>query len=401
MIARRSFVVILFLNIVLIYGIGLSLVHAEEGMTIGAILGISGPPPIAAGSKLLDLGLKDCVAMANEQGGINGKKITYVVKDDKYNAELGASILQDLMAEHKPLCVFGSGTPLSLAVAPVIRDRYKVLYSSPSFSGKLAQAAMFPSTFVVGPTYSDQVAIALKYIAKSNRQARVAFLYSDTAMGKDPIAYGRIICRRLQLKLVGEAIGDIRGGDHYKQIEELKGLNPDFVVMHGWVGAPAADVITQCRDLGLNSTIIITLWGVQKSVLDKMGPDGPSFLGLSPFAYWWMTDVPMIQKLREYTAKRYPDVKYRSLSYIVSFTAGLIFVECMKKADKKGKLNSTDLLKALRSLKDFDTGGLTPPLTIRNNRFPISQILKAVPAKGIFEPAPLPEGLEKWIRGDS
>ena len=64
----------------------------------------------------------------------------------------------------------------------------------------------------------------------------------------------------------------------------------------------------------------------------------------------------------------------------------MIFVECLRKADSAGELNAEGLIKVLKSLKDFDTGGLTPPLTIRENRFPIARVLESNPAKGIFEP---------------
>jgi branched-chain amino acid transport system substrate-binding protein len=99
-----------------------------------------------------------------------------------------------------------------------------------------------------------------------------------------------------------------------------------------------------------------------------------------------MDDVPMIKTIKAYTAKHYPDVNYRPLMYFVAFTAGKVFVECLRRADAAGQLNEEGVTKALQSLKDFDTGGLTPPLTIRSNRFPVARVLKSNPTKGILEP---------------
>jgi hypothetical protein len=48
------------------------------------------------------------------------------------------------------------------------------------------------------------------------------------------------------------------------------------------------------------------LWGAQKNLDEALGPDGPEFLAASPYAYWRMEDVPMIKKIRDYTAKHYP-----------------------------------------------------------------------------------------------
>lgn len=360
-------------------------VIAEDLITIAATLPVIGPKAITDGTPPLDAALKDCVAMANEEGGINGKKLQYVMADDQFKPDLGLRVFEDLMSKYKPLCVFGSGTPVALATMPVIRDRHQVLYTSTSFSAKLAFSGA-PSMFVVGATYGDQFAVALKYIAQQKKGSKVAFFYSQGAFGEDPIPYGRIMCKRLGLELVGEVVGNIAGGDHKSQIEELKLKNPDWVILHGWINEANGPLIKQCHDLGLKSQIVTTLWGAQKNVVELLGPEGPSFLAISPYAYWWMDDVPMIKRLREYTAKNYADVADRPLAYIVAFTAGKIFVDCLRQADAAGQLNGEGVTKVLQSLKGFDTGGLTPPLTIRQNRFPIARVLKSNPAKGIFDP---------------
>ena len=99
----------------------------------------------------------------------------------------------------------------------------------------------------------------------------------------------------------------------------------------------------------------------------------------------------------DYTAQHYPDVKYRPNYYMQGFATGLVFVEVLKRADKAGKLNYDGLVAALRSLKNFETGGLMAPISIVGNRFPAAQIVQANVMKGTFEPAPLPSGLAKWI----
>jgi branched-chain amino acid transport system substrate-binding protein len=358
---------------------------AEDLITIGATVPLVGPKAITDGSPPLETALQDCIAITNQEGGINGKKLRYAVEDDQFKPDVGIKAFEALMAKYKPLCVFGSGTPVALAVAPLIRDRHKVLYCSTSFSAKVAFSGT-RSMFVVGPTYGDQFAVALKYIAQQNAGAKVAFFYTAGAFGEDPVAYGRIMCQRLRLKLVGEVVGRITGGDHTKEIEDLKAKGADWVILHGWINEANAPIIRQCHELGLKSKVISTLWAAQKSVVEALGPDGPKFFAVSPYAYWWMEDVPMIKKLRDYTAKTHPGVTDRNLAYIVAFTAGKVFVECLRKADSANELNEAGLAKALASLSNFDTGGLTPPLTIKEQRFPVARVLQSNPAKGTLDP---------------
>jgi branched-chain amino acid transport system substrate-binding protein len=287
------------LNLVLALFLAFVTLHsaaAEEPITVGLSLSPTGPPMIAATTKSLESGVRDCLEMANEEGGINGKKLRCVMEDDQYKPDVGVRVFEEMMAKYNPLCFFGSGTPVALATAPLIKKRYKVLYTSTSFSAKLAFSGV-PSMFVVGPTYGDQFAVALKYIAQMKKRAKVAFLYSKGPFGEDPLPYGRVMCKRLHLELVAEVAGNIRGGDHTAQIEELKSKDPDFVILQGWVGPSNAALIKQCRDLGLKSQFVLMLWGAQKNVVEALGPDGPEFLAVSPYAYWWMEDVPMIKKI--------------------------------------------------------------------------------------------------------
>jgi len=378
------------LSLIMALTLGFAFVQAaiaQDTITMGTLQPLTGQKVFIDEGIPLITALKDLVAMTNAEGGINGKKLQYAGEDDQFgvNPEVSVKAFENLMSKHKPLCVFGSGTGTTLAIAPLIRQRRDVLYSSTSFSAKIMTSGA-PSMFMMGPTYGDQFAVALKYAAQQKKGNRVAFLYTKGPLGEDPIPYGRIMCQRLRLELVGEVTGDMKGGDHTAQIEELKVKKPDWVILHGWIGPNNGPVIKQCHDLGLKAEIITTIWGAQKSVVERIGPDGPTFLAVSPYAYWWMEDVPMIQKLKAFTAKNYPDVTDRPLPYIVAYTAGQIFVECLRKADTSRELNGEGLTKVLQSLKDFDTGGLTPPLTIKENRFPIARVLKSNPAKGTFEP---------------
>jgi branched-chain amino acid transport system substrate-binding protein len=99
--------------------------EAEETVTIAATLGITGPGSIAAESVPVDIALQDRIAIANQEGGINGKKLRHIMKDDQYKPDVGVRLFEQLMSTDNPLAFFGSGTPAAPAVQPLLRDRYK------------------------------------------------------------------------------------------------------------------------------------------------------------------------------------------------------------------------------------------------------------------------------------
>jgi branched-chain amino acid transport system substrate-binding protein len=363
---------------------------AEDVVEVAAVQPITGRFAFAGIN--INAGLEDALMMANEEGGINGKKIKYIMEDGQYQLDVATAAFKRIMSRDKPLVMYGESTGLGKAMSPEIKDRYKILYSSTSFSGELADAAANPYIFVPGPTYADMFGILLKYIAKEKPGAKVAFFYSDTEFGKDPIEFGRKMCKDLKLELVAEEVAQVGAVDVTSQVLDLKRKNPDFVIFQGFVVDPVGTVIKQCRDFGMKCQFMGTFWGASKMIVDNLGPLAEGYLAVNPYMYWWNEDVPMIKKIRAYTEKHYPKGTVRDNSYMQGFMTGLIFVECLKRADKAGQLNGEGLVKALQSLKDFDSGGLSAPLTTKNNKFPVARVWKVNVQKKIFEPA------SDWIR---
>ncbi len=378
---RRVFVI---MSLIALAACSYGVLQAQDVIKVGAVQPITGRFAFAGGQ--INAGLEDALMMANEEGGINGKKIEYIMEDGQYQLDVATAAFKRIMSRDNPLIMYGESTGLGKAMGPEIKDRYKILYSSTSFSGELADAAANPYIFVPGPTYADMFGILLKYIAKEKPGAKVAFFYSDTEFGKDPIPSARQMSKDLKLDLVAEAVAQVGAIDVTSQVLELKRKNPDYVIFQGFVVEPVGAVIKQCRDFGMKTHFMGTFWGATKMIVDNLGPLAEGYMAVNPYMYWWNDDVPMIKKIKAYTAKKYPNVTYRDNSYMQGFMTGLIFVECLKRADKAGQLNGDGLVKALQSIKDFDSGGLSAPLTIKNNKFPVARVWKVNVAKKILEP---------------
>jgi branched-chain amino acid transport system substrate-binding protein len=358
----------------LVFSIGIECFAADE-IKVGAVQPITGR--FAFAGPQINQGLEDALMMANEEGGINGKQIKYIMEDGTYNVDVAVGAFKRIMARDNPPIMYGESTGMGKAVAPEIKDRYKVLYSSTSFSSELANAAANPYVFVPGPTYSDMFGILLKYIAKEKPGANVAFFYSDTEFGRDPVPYGREMCKKLGLNLVAEEVAKVGGVDVASQVLDLKRKKAEYVIFQGFVLSPVPAVIKQARDYGLKVKFMGTHWGTHKMLLDKMGPLAEGYLGVMPYAFYYQKEIPMIKKIRAWNQKHHPDVKYRPTSYMQGFFTGLVFVECLKRADKAGDLTGDGLVKALQSIKDFDVGGLMAPITVVNNKIPMGRIYKA------------------------
>jgi branched-chain amino acid transport system substrate-binding protein len=141
----------------------------------------------------------------------------------------------------------------------------------------------------------------------------------------------------------------------------MKEFDPDWA----WVGGttPSTSVVVKdAAKLGLRTKFISNVWGFDENIIKLAGEAGNDRLfGMAPFAFWG-EDVPGMKAMMEAAKKTDPEGVH-TVRYTQGWTAMMVLWEGLKRADTAGELNGTGLKKGLESLKDFDTGGLTAPIT--------------------------------------
>lgn len=87
-------------------------VATGEAIMVGALVGRTGPDDFSSPSKAAATYFK-CV---NENGGINGRPIEYLVEDDQWNPEIARQVAVKLVRDKKVVALVGSGSFVDLAV---------------------------------------------------------------------------------------------------------------------------------------------------------------------------------------------------------------------------------------------------------------------------------------------
>ena len=339
--------------------------------------------------------MQDVVDMTNEEGGINGKKIQYYWADGEYKDDVGIAAFKRLYAQYAPQVMFGQSTGMTKALGPEIKSRYQVLYSAYTMTSEAANPKENPYLFIAAPTYAEQFGVLLKYIAKEKPGANIAFFYSDTEFGREPIPAGREMCKKMGLNVVAEEVSQVGGVDLTTQILDMKAKKVDYCIFQGFVSNPIATVIKQSKDYGLNAKFMGTFWSTEKQLLNELGPLAGEYVGVSAYSFFYQDDLPMMKKIKEWTKKKYPAIEYRSQSYMQNFMTTLLFVESFKRADKmEGGITADNMVKAFQSITNYDVGGLMPPVTIKDNSIPVGRVYRGNASTMKFDP------ISDWIRMD-
>jgi branched-chain amino acid transport system substrate-binding protein len=249
--------------------------------------------------------------------------------------------------------------------------------------------------FLPGPTYAEQFAVILKYIAKQKPGANIAFFYSDTEFGREPIPAGRELCKKMGLNLVAEEVSKVGGVDITTQILDMKRKKVDYCIFQGFVTTPITAVMKQSKDYGLKAQFMGTFWSTEKHLLDQLGPLADEYVGVTAYSYYYQDEYPMVKKIRAWTEKKHPkSAAYRSQAYMQVFMGTTLFIEALKRADKTGAITGDSLVAAIQSIKNFDVGGLMPPVTMKNNSVPVGRIVRGNSKTKQFDP------ISDWITLD-
>ena len=308
-------------------------------------------------------GVRDGVAWTNENGGINGKKIHLFDVDYGYKIPEAVGAYKRMVGDDKVIMINGWGTGDTEALKAQVNGD-KMPYISASFSGHLTDPAKTPYNFFVAPSYSDQLRAWLSWVKEDwkdkSRNPRVAFYYGDNAYGKAPMEAGRRFCKENGIDLVDEEILPGVFQDATSQLLNTKQKGADYVYINVTTTG-VSTVLKDAKKLGLNIKFGSNPYGFSEALPAVAKEAAEGVTGVVPHVPFG-EDVPGMKRLVEFHQKNHPNDSHDAI-YVRGWAYVLVWTEALRRADKAGQLNGPGVKAALETLKDFDLGGLTNPVT--------------------------------------
>jgi ABC-type branched-subunit amino acid transport system substrate-binding protein len=176
--------------------------RSEVGVSSTSIkLGITLPMTgsASAGYKELPGAMKAYFDYVNANGGVHGRKISLVVKNDGYLPKQSIQMTQDLL-KAKTFAVIGAlGTANNKAVASSVnlgRRGVPSLFVNTGFSG-FADRKKYPTSNMILPSYIMEAKMIGKYVNETFPGKKACLLYQDDDFGDDALvgfdkAYGNL-----------------------------------------------------------------------------------------------------------------------------------------------------------------------------------------------------------------
>lgn len=199
----------------------------DEAVKIGAHFPLTGVA--APGYSEIPTGAKAYYDYVNAQGGVNGRKIEYLVRDDAYDPTKTSTVTNELVLKEKIFAMVGGlGTPTHGAVVDFLNDEeVPDLFVS---SGSLAwgeKPEEKPWTFGWQTDYESEGKVIGQYVAKNFPDAKVGLFLQDDDLGAD----GEKGLRRYLDDQIVETVQYTSGNtDVAPQISKLQSSGADLVI---------------------------------------------------------------------------------------------------------------------------------------------------------------------------
>src|SRR5690349_9005849 len=156
----------------------------NDSITIGTTTPLSGPASFYAP---VSKGANAYYQYINAHGGVNGRKINYVILDDSYDAAKAVPLTHQLVEQNQVFAVVGQlGTPINTATRPYLNDQ-KVpdLFVATGATKWGAEYKQFPWTIGLQPDYQSEARVYAKDIIAKHANAKIGILYQNDDFGKD------------------------------------------------------------------------------------------------------------------------------------------------------------------------------------------------------------------------
>ena len=322
---------------------------AAEPIVIGQVAPFSGPQAVTG--QAIHAGAKLYFDSVNAHGGVRGRQIKLVTRDDVQKADDTVRLTKELIAAESPLAMIGTvGTTNLEALAKdgVLSKQRVSMVGAISGAASVAKA---DGMHVVKASYHDEVGRLFSQISLLGVK-RVALLYQDDGLGRDVLAGAEAAAPRYDITLLARSGYPRNTTSVEKSVAEIVKAQPQVVFL-GATTAAAIEFVKQYAAAGGTGT----LYGMSiidtEALLKALGPQRSR-------GYAFSVVLPLAKQTQRAVVREYLQLRQASNDANLSARSieGYIAAKALVKVlETTPNLTPASVSAALEQAKAVDVGG--------------------------------------------
>lgn len=245
--------------------------EGDGPIRIGVIAPLSGPAG-PNGQDVLEA-IETQADIINEEGGVLGRQLEVVSRDDQSTPASGVSAANDLIAQGVSVIMGGWNSPVTLAIQPVT-DRADVLNITTIPQNAAIIGGADPTAIRLNAGNAVGGYVGGQYIVNELDGQRVAMLLQNDAYGNDAGTFLTETLQELGAEVVGTEKFEYTDTDFRIPLSNVAGADADVVFSANAAessGMPA--LVSQYQQSGIEAPHFAGLGTVSPKVIDLAGGD--------------------------------------------------------------------------------------------------------------------------------
>lgn len=323
---------------------------SADTITLGQSTSLTGPLG-DLGQEVLK-GAKVFFDETNARGGVNGRSIKLISKDDAYDSQKTLDNVAAFITEDSTLALFGTfGTPNNEALIPVAQ-KAGLPVLMPYTGAPSIRAKTLKGVFNLRASYGDEMQRLVQHLATVGI-TRIAVVYQNNSFGKEALAAATQSLEQRKLKPLLTVPVENDASDAAAAATKAVGAEPEAVLL-ALAGKPSIEVIKQIaqRRKGLQMYALSVV--ATPANLKALGSNGTGV------AISQVVPFPangQVLAVREYqqsmAAAGHTELSHLSLE---GYLNAKVTVEALRRAGRN--LNRAALVAALDGMRAYNLGGL-------------------------------------------
>ena len=287
----------IFAGLVILFAVASPLhARAETGVTSDAILfgqaaALEGPS--SALGQGMRQGILAAFAEINAKGGVYGRKLHLVSRDDGYDPDRSVVQTTKLIEEDNIFALIGAvGTPTAIATVPISSAR-NVPFIGPFTGAEFLRAPELRSVVNIRASYSAEAEAWVKHLTEDLHFTNIAIFYQDDSFGRDGLAGVRRALEKRGMELSAEGTFERNTKFVSSALRIIKRAEPQAVVMIGTYG-PCAEFIKLARKAGFHPTFVNVSFVGANALARELGAAGEGVVVSQVVPFPWDTSLKVI-----------------------------------------------------------------------------------------------------------
>ncbi|OCA87958.1 ABC transporter substrate-binding protein [Bacillus sp. FJAT-27225] len=311
-------------------------------------------------------GMEAYLKKVNDEGGVNGRKIELLKKDDEFKPDKAVQAMEELVYDDEVFAIVGQlGTPGVMATESIVKDEGIPAVYFGSGAKQLTKSG--ENFFPVQPNYFYEGKLKAKYAVEKFNAKNVVVIYQNDDTGRDGLEGFQDGLKALGkediLKNEGKLAVSAADTDFTVPVQKAKALNPDVVIVYALAGATTG-ILKEFEKVNFNVPMITTYSNADASFLALAAPGAPNVIKNLYVMGWVEADEAKLKPLMDAMAKYFPNQKVINAYTMAGWVAAETFVAGLKAAGDN--LSWEGYVEAMNGMTFTD--GLAPEISYKDGK---------------------------------